>query len=239
LALYGKGDENDKMRWAVDRNRVFFSLEQIKSKNGEIMQELTQKPLNVSLLAQNANTNKMSGMNPIMNAPNEEAMPIDEERINTVFVQNVISADPSITGNDGILSKLKQYVSDIDESRILSYVAKNNKDIFKIIKRWHDNEFVRSQSLLDEMLRLRPVYQGENASFQQQLNDPNFILDSTEKIKLRTKAEFNNLYIAILDKLIELEKAKAIDTNVTNLRAITGGTRRFIQKKNNNRTRRR
>lgn len=236
LALYGKGNENDKMRWAVDRNRVFFSLEQIKLKSGEMRQELTQKPLNVSLLAQNADTNKMSGMNPIMNAPNEEAMPIDEERINSTFVQNVISSDPAITGNDGILSKLKQYVSDIDESRILSYVAKNNKDIFKIIKKWHDNEYTRSQSLLDEMLRLRPVYQGENASIQQQLNDPNFILDSTEKIKLRTKAEFNNLYIAILDKLIELEKNKAIDTNVTNLRAIAGGTRRRL-KKNNSKTR--
>jgi hypothetical protein len=236
LALYGKGNENDKMRWAVDRNRVFFSLEQIKSKNGEIRQELTQKPLNVSILAQKGDTNKMSGMNPIINAPNEEAMPIDEERINSSFVQTVISSDPAITGNEGILSKLKQYVSDIDESRILSYIAQNNKDMFKIIKKWHDNEYTRSQSLLDEMLRLRPVYQGENASIQQKLNDPNYILDSTEKIKLRTKAEFNNLYIAILDKLIELEKNKAIDTNVTELRAINGGTRRR-SKKNNYKTR--
>jgi hypothetical protein len=238
LALYGKGDQDDKMRWAVDRNRVFFSLEQIKTKTGEMRQELTQKPLNVSLLAQNADTNKTSNINPIMNAPKEEAMPIDEDRINMLFVQKVISTDPAITGNDGILSKLKQYVSDIDESRILSYVAKNNKDMFNIIKRWHDNEFVRSQSLLQEEAKLRAIFQGDNAAIQEQLNDPNFILDSTEKIKLRTKAEFNYLYIAILDKLIELEKAKAPDTDVTNLKAISGGTRRFMQK-NNNRTRRR
>jgi hypothetical protein len=234
LSLYGKGNEKDKMRWAVDRNRVFFSLDQIKLKNGEMRQELNQKPLNVSLLAQNAENNKTSGFNPnrISNQPNEEAMPQDEERINTLFVQNVISADPAITGEDGILSKLKQYVSDIDESRILSFIAKNNKDMFKIIKRWHDNEYTRSQSLLEEMLRIRPTYQGENAAIQQQLNDPNYILDSSEKIKIRTKAEFNNLYIAILDKLIELEKNKAIDTNVTNLKAITGGTRRIPQKNN-------
>lgn len=236
LALYGKGEQDDKMRWAVDRNRVFFSLEQIKLKNGEMRQELTQSPLNVSLLAQKADTNKMSSMNPTMNAPQEEAMPIDEERINTLFVQNVISADPAITGAEGILSKLKQYVPDIDESQILSYVARNNIDIFKFIKRWHDNEYTRSQSLLEEMLKAKPTYQGDNAAIQQQLSDPNFILDSTEKIKLRTKAEFNKLYIAILDKLIELEKGKGIDTDITSLKAISGGTRRFL-KKNNYKTR--
>jgi hypothetical protein len=236
LALYGKGEQDDKMRWAVDRNRVFFSLEQIKLKNGEMRQELTQSPLNVSLLAQKADTNKMSSMNPTMNAPQEEAMPIDEERINTLFVQNVISADPAITGAEGILSKLKQYVPDIDESQILSYVARNNVDIFKFIKRWHDNEYTRSQTLLEEMLKAKPTYQGDNAAIQQQLSDPNFILDSTEKIKLRTKAEFNKLYIAILDKLIQLEKEKAIDTDITSLKAISGGTRRFL-KKNNYKTR--
>jgi hypothetical protein len=178
------------------------------------------------------------GQEPILNAGAEEAMPHDEDRINSLFVQNVISADKDITGENGILTKLKQYIPDIDESRILSYVSKNNKDLYKIIKKWHDNEFTRSQTLLEEMLKLRPVYQGENAATQQKLNDPNYILDSTEKIRLRTKAEFNNLYLSILDKLIELEKAKAIDTNVTNLRAISGGTRRIV-KKNNNKTRRR
>jgi hypothetical protein len=86
------------------------------------------------------------------------------------------------------------------------------------------------------MLKAKPTYQGDNAAIQQQLSDPNFILDSTEKIKLRTKAEFNKLYIAILDKLIQLEKEKAIDTDITSLKAISGGTRRFL-KKNNYKTR--
>jgi hypothetical protein len=237
LALYGKGNENDKMRWAVDRNRVFFSLEQIKSKNGEMRQELTQKPLNVSILAQKGDTNKMSDMNPIINAPNEEAIPVDEDRINMLFVQNVISADPAITGNDGILSKLKQYVSDIDESRILSYIAKNNRELFNIIKSSTDNEFVRNQSLLVEMARLSALYQGDTAGIKEQLNDPNFILESTERIKLKTKAEFNYLYIAILVKLIEIERNKAPDPNDdTKLKAINGGTRRRL-KKNNYKTR--
>lgn len=241
LSLYGKGNEDDKMRWAVDRNRVFFSLDQIKLKNGDVRQELTQKPLNVSLLAQKGDSNSMAkfGQEPILNAGAEEAMPHDEDRINSLFVQNVISADKDITGENGILTKLKQYVPDIDESRILSYVSKNNKDLYKIIKKWHDNEFTRSQTLLEEMLKLRPVYQGDNAATQQKLNDPNYILDSTEKIKLRTKAEFNNLYLSILDKLIELEKAKAIDTNVANLRATSGGTRRIVKKKKNKTRRRR
>jgi hypothetical protein len=231
LSLYGKDEKDDTMRWAVDRNRVFFSLEQIKSKTGETQQQLSQKPLSSSVLAQKSDdTNKMSKFNSslIINAGEEEVLSKDIDRINTLFIQNVISADKDILD---ILTNLKQYISDIDESRLLSYIYENNKELYKLIIKWHDNQYTRNEQLLESMIGFKSIIAGENDKIKQRLTDPNYIRESTEKISLRAQAELNNLYLKTLDKLIELEKQKATDMNPTRLRPIMGGTKKYNKKK--------
>jgi hypothetical protein len=241
-ALYGKSGDSDIYRWAVDRNRVYFSIESIKLKNGEVQQQLEQKPLNISVLAQKSDgenkTQKFSS-DVIYNAENENSAPVDEDRVNSLFMQNVISSNKNITGDNGILTRLKQYLADIDESRILSYISKNNKPLYGIIVKWHKKEYTRDESLLEEMLALQPSYSGKNAIINKRLTDPQIILDSNERIRLKTEYELNSLYGVVLEKLIELEQKKAIDMGTGNLVKLsrTGGTRRYVRRRTNKFTR--
>lgn len=242
MALYGKSNKDDIYRWAVDRNRVFFSLETMKMKNGEVQQQLQQKPLNVSILAQkNDSDNKMQKFSSdvIYNAPTDQAMPVDEDRINSLFIQNVISGDKHITGDNGILTRLKQYLPDIDESRILSYVNKNNKQLYNVIVKWHKKEYTRDESLLEEMIALQPVYLSRSKVINKRISDPQIVLDTDKRIRLKTEYELNDLYNSILEKLIELEQKKAIDMGTGNLVKLSqsGGTRRYINRRTNKFTR--
>jgi hypothetical protein len=243
MALYGKSEKEDLYRWAVDRNRVFFSLESIKQKNGEVSLELQQKPLNVSVLAQKSDgDNKMTKFSGDVTQAVDMAdnIPVDEDRVNSLFVQNVISADKKITGDNGILTKLKQYLPDVDESRLLFYISKNNKKLYNVIVKWHKKEYTRDESLLEEMLSLQPVYASQNAVLNKRSNDPTIVVDTNDRIKMKTETELNNLYLAVLEKLIELEQKKAIDMGSGNLVKLSnvGGSRKMRHgKKNRHNTR--
>jgi len=237
MALYGKSEKEDLYRWAVDRNRVFFSLESIKQNNGEVVQELQQKPLNISVLAQKSDgDNKMTKFSGDVTQAVENAdnIPVDEDRVNSLFVQNVISADKKITGDNGILTKLRQYLPDVDESRLLYYISKNNKKLYDVIVKWHKKEYTRDESVLEEMLSLQPIYASQNAVLNKRLTDPTINVDTNDRIKMKTETELNNLYLAVLEKLIELEQKKAIDMgsgNLVKLSNVGGSRKRRIRNK--------
>jgi len=155
MALYGKSSKKDLYRWAVDRNRVFFSIETMTLKNGEVQQQLEQKPLNVPVVGKNGNS---FSSDVIYNAENDVSMPRDEDRINSLFVQNIISSDNKIVGDNGVLTQLRKYLADIDESRLLSYISQNNKELYDIILKWTENEYTRKEALLEKMIGLKPTY---------------------------------------------------------------------------------
>jgi len=237
MALYGKSSKKDLYRWAVDRNRVYFSIETINLKNGEVKQQLEQKPLNLSIVGKNGN--KFSS-DVIYNAENDASMPKrtvspqDEDRINSLFVQNIISGDNKIVGDNGVLTQLRKYLADIDESRLLSYISQNNKELYDVILKWTENEYTRKEALLEKMIGLKPTYDSKLAVINKRLNDPQIVLDINERIRLKTEFELNNLYSIILEKLIDLEQKKALDTEapgLTKLSSAFGGTRRYKRRR--------
>jgi hypothetical protein len=237
MALYGKSSKKDLYRWAVDRNRVYFSIETMILKNGEVKQQLEQKPLNVSVVGKNGN--KFSS-DVIYNAENDVSMPKttvspqDEDRINSLFVQNIISSDNKIVGDNGVLTQLRKYLADIDESRLLSYISQNNKELYDVILKWTENEYTRKEALLEKMIALKPTYDSKLAVINKRLNDPQIVLDINERIRLKTDFELNTLYSIVLEKLIDLEQKKALDTEapgLTKLSSTFGGTRRYKKRR--------
>lgn len=234
LALYGKSNQDDLLKWAVDRNRVFFSLESIKMKNGEVREQLEQKPISISVLAQGDGENSMKKFSSdvVINNQNERIIPVDEDVINSLFIQNVLSADPLIGGSNGIISKLQSYLPDVNEAKLLSYISKNNKKLYDIIIKWHSKQYTRDQNFLEEMIGLMPSFETKKSIVLSRLNDAQNVRDSKEKIELQAEYELNSLYSAILNKLIELEQKKATDSSSGSLPNISrfGGTRRKIKK---------
>lgn len=237
MALYGKSSKKDLYRWAVDRNRVYFSIETINLKNGEVKQQLEQKPLNLSIVGKNGN--KFSS-DVIYNAENDVSMPKgtvspqDEDRINSLFVQNIISSDNRIVGENGVLTQLRKYLADIDESTLLSYISKNNTELYDIVLKETEKEYVRTEETLSKMLKLQPTYNSKLSDIKEQLNNPRIVLDIDERIRLKTEFELNTLYSIILEILINKERNKPTDTEqpgLTKLSSAFGGTRRYKKRR--------
>jgi len=159
LKLYGKSEENDTMRWAVDRNRVSFSIETMEFKNGTKKEELNQKPMiknNEPIMKNNAPM--MKNNEPMMknNAPmiknknpmTNEKKTINENDLNNYFINNIVAGNKEF---ENIISKMRDYSINIFDQNALSYIKTNNKSVYDIIIEMYNSNVVQNQKLFSDI----------------------------------------------------------------------------------------
>jgi hypothetical protein len=197
LQLYGKTNENDIYRWAVDRNRTFFSIKDMKINSGENTKQLMQKAVKNGFLKENNNKNNTKST-------------IELERINSLFINNIVSSNKEILD---IIDKLQKNSIIINESIILSYIEKNNKKLYNAIINSFNDENVGNQELLKELISLRFNYESEKTNLENTLLLQKNIIE-TKLLEINKNIENYNLYIKILETLIVLEKKKQFNVNI-------------------------
>ena len=201
LQLYGKTNENDIYRWAVDRNRTFFSIKDMKINNGENAKQLVQKPVKNDFLKETNNNNKNN---------NNNKSTIELQRINSLFINNIVSSNKEILD---IINKLQKYSIIINESIILSYIEKNNNKLYNVIINSFNDENIGNQELLKELISLRFNYESEKTNLENTLSLQKNIIE-TKLFEINKSIENYNLYIKILEILIVLEKKKQFNVNI-------------------------
>ena len=213
LKLYGKSEENDTMRWAVDRNRVSFSIETMEFKNGTKKEELNQKPMiknNEPIMKNNAPM--MKNNEPMMknNAPmiknknpmTNEKKTINENDLNNYFINNIVAGNKEF---ENIISKMRDYSINIFDQNALSYIKTNNKSVYDIIIEMYNSNVVQNQKLFSDINTLLFSLKANVENKNNKLEPTN---DEKKKIDINRDIINDKFYIIVLEKLKKIEEAK-------------------------------
>jgi hypothetical protein len=204
LKLYGKSEENDTFRWAVDRNRVSFSIKTMEFNNGTTKQELTQKPMinkpttNKTQPIMNKNQPNMNNKQPIMN----NKTPMNDSDLNNYFINNIIAGNKEFKN---IISKMRDYSINIFDQTALNYIKTNNKKVYDTIIKMYKSNVVQNQKLFSDINKL--IF-SLKADVENKNNKLKTTVDEKKKIDINTEIINDNFYIIVLEKLKKIEEAK-------------------------------
>lgn len=213
LARAGKVNPIDK--WYVFRNRMLFSLKSMESSKskGDYKLEVIANPVKEVANREQPNEREESGFTENM------------------FMREIVYKNSSEI--DKLLNDMVQVCSSsgdtttVSVSELLQYIQKNEKELYRIIKKWTNNEFSRSRDLINEMYSKS----GALGANKRQIE---FALDrgSTtpeQKLKLTCELAKNELYSFIMEKLLEHEQKKTRETGSTY--AAQGGRSRKLHRR--------
>jgi len=205
LKLHGRTDEKDTFNWAVDRNRVSFSIENLISKNGEVKKELVQK--NIKNTIGNLFQNKGK-----TNTENK----IDTNDLGSFFANNIVATNKELSK---IIRNLQKYSIDINDQNLLEYINKNNKKIYDKIIDSYKNATIQNKKLYQEINNLISENEANIKNNEYILKNQ---IDELKRNRTNTNIENSKLYINILKKLLKIEENKFRKYTTT------GGTKRRI-----------
>jgi hypothetical protein len=229
LKLYGKSEEKDTLRWAVDRNRVSFSIKTMEFNNGTTKQELTQKPIkNDNLPIKNNNQPNVNDKRPIKNnnRPNDnEKKTINDSDLNNYFTNNIIVGNKDFKN---IITKMRDYSIDISDQNALNYIKNNNKSVYDTIIEMYNSNVVQNQKLFSDINKSIFSFKAEVENKNNKLKTT---VDEKKKIDINTDIINDNFYIIVLEKLKKIEEAKIKKYSVS------GGSRKKYDLKKKYQTR--
>jgi hypothetical protein len=211
---YGKVGDKDTNRWAVDRNRMIFSLKQLESQKAE---ELGK---NVELVARAVGMpdNAARDLSQKLIVPEQQTRNLQNlERLNTLFLSRVVADDKGIKD---AFTDVNQYdqTTQIYDLNLLEYLKKNKKELYDLIEVWNEKEQQRDNKVLDRLIKLKSVFKGEIEALEEQLKNYETNTDNVKKNKINYEIARHELYIAVADKLIKIEQGKVE-------KVVTGGNR--------------
>jgi hypothetical protein len=201
---YGKVGNKDTNRWAVDRNRMIFSLKQLESQKAE---ELGK---NVVMVARAVGMpdNAARDLSQKLIVPEQQNRNLKNlERLNTLFLSRVVADDKGIKD---AFTDVNQYdqTTQIYDLNLLEYLKKNKKELYDLIEEWNEKEQQRDNKVLDKLIKLKSVFKGEIEALEQQLKNYEINTDNVKKNKINYEIARQELYIAVADKLIKIEQGK-------------------------------
>ena len=208
----GKINNKDINFWAVDRNRMIFSLKtlQISEIDSDKTQELKQNKMNPDMFYQNITSNKDKKMEMLPFNTNEDKQKqydsTEQPGIDSWFYNEIINSNEK---------ELENLIKDINLYGISSIVLRDIYDnilkkteLYNIIKEWFSNKYKYSSELISSMIMLSSKYDGKIKDITNKMNEQKNRLNTEALNKLNYESKFYTLLKTIVDKLMINERNK-------------------------------
>uniref|UniRef100_A0A6C0DK39 Uncharacterized protein n=1 Tax=viral metagenome TaxID=1070528 RepID=A0A6C0DK39_9ZZZZ len=223
MAQGGKLNNTDINFWAVDRNRMIFSLTTLELK--EIVsnkeQELKATEMKPDMYYQNnVSTNvKNIEMIPFKSDEQKNKQPESTELpgIDSWFYNEIIN--PNEKEIEKLVNEINYFgISNLVIRDIFDNIIKKT-ELYNIIKEWFSNKYKYSSELISSMIMLSSKYDGKIKDIANKMNEQKNRLNTEALNKLNYESKFYTLLKTIVDKLMINERNK----NQLITSALTGG----------------
>lgn len=208
----GKINNKDINFWAVDRNRMIFSLKtlQISEIGSDKTQELKQNKMNPDMFYQNITSNKDKKMEMLPFNTNEDKQKqydsTEPPGIDSWFYNEIINSNEK---------ELENLIKDINLYGISSIVLRDIYDniikkteINNIVNEWFSNKYNYSSDLMTKMTILASNYDGKINDINNKKEEQKNKINQEALNKLNYQSKFYTLLKTIVDKLIINERSK-------------------------------
>jgi len=195
---FGKTGKKNPDYWKVNKNRMLFSVKQMKSEflNRENpMQNVAKNPV------QNFSQNPIQ--NPIENVVKNKT----REQLDSFFMDRIINGDKDIRKNVEEMNKYN-IKDQLFDNNILNKVKKDEPSLYRLLERWSENEEKRNNKLLDDIIRQVVGYKSNIEVVENQLTRQNIINNAEEINKKNYEKSLYKFYMAIAEKLKQSEEKK-------------------------------
>lgn len=209
-------------RWNVFRNRMLFSLKQMSSNraNAEQKMEVIGKPMAGSNQEPYAQTGNVRDANFIENMFMKEIVYKNTQELNKLL--NTIVETCSTAGES----------TNVGTSDIFPYIVKQNDDLYRILKKWSQHESIKNRDVIEQMNIFKALVTARKATIKDKIDSRN--MPQEYKFKLNCDLAKAELFIFLIDKLIEHEKSKQRETG--SVYVYQGGSKRKTNRKMNRRS---
>ena len=193
--MYGKIGSKDTKKWEINRNRMIFTVSEQKSTGdspGNAVLEASPlpptadyKPLNIPVENQKKNV----------------------DRLDSYFISEILSKNPEV---GKMMAQFNKYSREdqLFDQNLLPYIKKNAPDLYSIIADWNENLEKRDQKLLEKMLKLKRVYDGDIDAIESRKSSEVIKRDPNKLNQLSFEIVLKQLYMSVLDGVVGSEKLK-------------------------------
>ena len=207
----GKVNEKDINFWAVDRNRMIFSIKtlEISEIESSKSQELKQDKMNPDMFYQNAVSNKDKKLEMLpFNADdrNDKNAVKNENEISSWFFSEIISP------NEKLFDKI---VNEINYVGISNFVLRDIYDnvikkteLYNIVNTWFSKKYEYSPDLMSNLVMLSSKYEGKRKAIKIKLDEQQNKLNTEVLNRLNYEEKIYELLQTIVDKLKLNEEKK-------------------------------
>jgi hypothetical protein len=208
-----KQREDEKTPWLLDLDRLFFSVKGSPQQYGIDSFDVEVQP--VTLLEKD-NRQPNQPIQPIQpNQPKPFTQPLNIPREETkkkfdenLFLQRVIR-DKSIADKIRKSNEDTEYDKTINllpDATFIAFMEKTEPEFFAIIKNWDINAFERNEKLINKMIEYQSRFTGIINQKKESLSRAD--ININKKRKLNHDIIIYNLFIAVVEKMLSIEKAK-------------------------------
>jgi len=226
----GKINNTDINFWAVDRNRMIFSIKtlQMSALTFDKEKELKATEMKPDMYYQNNVSNNVKNIEMIpFNKDEENQKQQESDRftgIDSWFYNEIINSNEKEI--EKLINEINFFgISNLVLRDIFDTVIKKT-DIYNIVKPWFANKYKYSSELISNMIMLSSKYDGKIKDIANKMNEQKNRLNTEALNKLNYESKFYTLLKTIVDKLMINERNK----NQLITSAITGGNN--ISRKN-------
>ena len=191
---FGKVGKKNPDYWKVNKNRMLFSVKEMKS-------EFLNRETSLLNPIQNPSQNPLQ--NPIENTVKNKT----REQLESFFMDRIINGDKDIRKN---ITEMNEYnIKDqLFDNNILNKIKTGEPSLYRLIERWSENEEKRNNKLLDDLIRQEVGYKSNIVVVENQLTRQNVINNAAEINKKNYEKSLYEFYKAITEKLKQSEEKK-------------------------------
>jgi len=223
MAQGGKISNTDINFWAVDRNRMIFSLKtlQMSELSLDKEKELKATEMKPDMFYQKNVSNNVKNIEMIPFNKDEEKQKQQESSdyagIDSWFYNEIINS------NEKEIEKLINEINYVGISNLVLRDIFDNvikkTELYNIVKPWFANKYKYSSDLISNMIMLSSKYDGKIKDIANKMNEQKNRLNTEALNKLNYESKFYTLLKTIVDKLMINERSK----NQLITSALTGG----------------
>jgi hypothetical protein len=195
---FGKVGKKNPDYWKVNKNRMLFSVEHMKS-------EFLNRENPMQKLDKNLIQNPLQ--NPLQNPIETTVKNKTREQLESFFMDRIINGDKDIRKNVEEMNKYN-IKDQLFDNNILNKVKKDEPSLYRLIERWSENEEKRNNKLLDDIIRQVVGYKSNIEVAENQLTRQNIINNAEEINKKNYEKSLYEFYKAITEKLKQSEEKK-------------------------------
>ena len=226
----GKINNTDINFWAVDRNRMIFSIKtlQMSALTFDKDKELKATEMKPDMYYQNNISTNVKNIEMVPFNKDEEKQKQQESSdyagIDSWFYNEIINSNEKEI--EKLINEINYFgISNLVLRDIFDNVIKKT-ELYNIVKPWFANKYKYSSDLISNMIMLSSKYDGKIKDIANKMNEQKNRLNTEALNKLNYESKFYTLLKTIVDKLMINEQNK----NQLITSAITGGNN--ISRKN-------